>query len=238
MPSSITENHESPSDSTKLPSDTEGLQQTPLLEAPVRADEEWANALTHGVSAAAALVLGYWLVSNALPQSTGLAVACAVYTLSVSATFTCSTLSHLIRTQPLLNTVRAWDQAVIYSMIAGTYTPIVYQFAPDSIRDPLLIAIWAAAFTGIAGKLLLKHRVNNITTVGYLLLGWLPAIPLYGQMPSGLGWGMLAGGVMYSLGVVVLINDHKIRYLHVVWHLFVVSAAVCHFWVIQRYVVG
>lgn len=213
-------------------------QSTAFHPAPVRLDEEWANALTHGAAAVVALALGYWLVSDAWTQSIGLAAACATYILSVSATFFCSMLSHLILRQPLLNTLRSWDQAMIYSMIAGTYTPAVYRFAPDSVRDPLLIAIWIAAFTGMAGKLLLKRRVNNVTTVGYLLLGWLPAIPLYGHIPSGLGWGILAGGVLYSLGVVVLINDHKVKYMHVVWHLFVITAALCHFFVIQWYVVG
>ena len=106
------------------------------------------------------------------------------------------------------------------------------------MRDPLLIAIWIAAFAGIAGKLLLRHRVNNVATVSYLLLGWLPAIPLYGQVPSGLGWGMLAGGVLYSLGVLVLLNDSRTKYLHVVWHLFVIFAAATHFLAISWYVVG
>ena len=207
-------------------------------QAPVRHDEEWANALTHGFSAVTALVLGYWLVCDAMAQSSGLAVACAAYIASVFSTFLCSTLSHAILRQPLLNTLRSWDQAMIYSMISGTYTPIVYRFAPDTVRDPLLIAIWVAAFSGIAAKLLLKHRVNNVTTVSYLALGWLPAIPLWGHVPAGLGIGMLIGGVLYSLGVVVLINDGKRKYLHVLWHLFVMSAALCHFWSIQHYVVG
>ena len=207
-------------------------------EAPIRHDEEWANALTHGLGALTALVLGCWLVSDALDQSVGLALACATYTASVFTTFSCSALSHAILRQPLLNTLRSWDQAMIYGMISGTYTPIIYRFAPEGIRDPLLLAIWVAALTGIAGKLLLKHRVNNVTTVTYLLLGWLPAIPLYGHVPSILGWGMLLGGVLYSLGVVVLINDSKFKYLHVVWHLFVMTAALCHFVVIQHYVLS
>lgn len=209
-----------------------------LGDAPVRTDEEWANALTHGVAAFATIALGWWLVYQAAAQERGLAIACGLYLLSVFATFCCSTLSHAFSRQPLLDTFRAWDQAMIYAMISGTYTPIVYGYAPPGVRDPLLIAIWIAAGAGIAGKLLLRHRVNNVATVSYLLLGWLPAIPLYGQVPSGLGWGMLAGGVLYSLGVLVLLNDSRIKYLHVVWHLFVIFAAATHFFAISWYVVG
>ena len=183
------------------------------------------------------LVLGTWLVFEALPDRPGLALACAAYIASVFATFSFSTLSHAILQQPLLDKLRAWDQAMIYAMISGTYTPIVFRYAPDAVRTPLLTALWVAAFAGIAGKLLMRHRVNNVAPVSYLLLGWLPAIPLYGNVPSGLGWGMLLGGVLYTLGVIVLINDSKFKYLHVVWHLFVISAALCHFLSIQWYVV-
>lgn len=214
-------------------------QSTPAAdEAPVRPDEEWANALTHGLAAVTSLMLGSWLMLFAWQRhGVGLAMACAAYAASVFATFSFSSLSHAVLRQPLLNTLRAWDQAMIYSMISGTYTPIIYRFAPDAVRVPLLIAIWVAAFSGIFGKLLFRHRINNVATVSYLLLGWLPAIPLFGHVPSGLGWGMLMGGVLYSLGVIVLLNDSKMKYLHVVWHLFVMSAALSHFLAIQWYVV-
>lgn len=210
----------------------------PSQQAPVRPGEEWANALTHATAATIAIGLGIGLVFDARQTSHGLSLACTAYMLSVFATFTFSALSHAILRQPLLDTLRAWDQAMIYAMISGTYTPIIYRYAPDSVRAPLLVAIWVAALGGITGKLFLRHRVNNVATVSYLLLGWLPALPLYRHVPSVLGWGMLTGGVLYSLGVIVLLNDSKLRYMHVVWHLFVMSAALSHYLAIRWYVVG
>lgn len=206
---------------------------------PVRLDEEWANALTHGSAALLGVAMGVWLVLSAHASiGMGLAIACAAYTASVVATFVASTLSHTLFQQPLQNTLRAWDQAMIYGMIAGTYTPIIYRFAPDSFRAPLLIAIWVAAFTGIAAKLLLRHRINNINTVGYLLLGWLPAIPMFSHVPFSVGMGMLIGGVVYSIGVVVLMNDSKAKYLHAGWHLLVMAAALVHCLTIRMFVIG
>jgi len=207
-------------------------------DAPVRPDEEWANAATHTVASVATVLLGGVLIASASERGIGLAVACVVYTVSVLATFLFSTLSHAILRQPLLNTLRAWDQAMIYGMIAGTYTPIVYRFAPDSVRWPLLGAIWVAALAGITGKLVLRHRINNITTAGYLLLGWLPAVPMAGHVPTAVAWGMLLGGVLYSLGVVVLINDAKVKYLHAFWHMMVMTAALSHYLTISWYVVA
>jgi hemolysin III len=207
-------------------------------DAPIRAGEEWANALTHGVAAVTTIVLGQELVAAAADQSLGLAIACLAYVASAFATFLFSTLSHVILRQPLLNQLRAWDQAMIYAMISGTYTPIIARYAGDGVREGLLGTIWAIALMGIAAKLFLRHRINNVATASYLLLGWLPAVPLYGRVPAELGWGMLLGGVLYSLGVVVLIHDDRFKFLHMVWHLLVMSAALCHFAAIRWYVVG
>ncbi|MDM4016779.1 hemolysin III family protein [Roseiconus lacunae] len=210
----------------------------PHGDAPVRHGEEWANAATHGLAAVGAAILGVLLCREASFVGFGMVLACAAYTASVVGTFSFSTLSHVILRQPLLDTMRAWDQAMIYAMISGTYTPIIYRHAPSWICGPLLVAIWVAAFLGIGTKLLARHRVNNITTAGYLLLGWLPAIPLYRQVPTEVGYGMMLGGVLYSLGVVVLLQDHRLPYLHAVWHLLVMSAALTHFLTIRWYVVG
>ncbi len=125
---------------------------------------------------------------------------------------------------------------MIYTMISGTYTPIIYLYCPSAIRTGLLIAIWIAAGTGFLLKVAGRHRINSIGTVSYLLLGWLPAIPLIGNVPSDLiGW-MVAGGVLYTIGVLFLINDSRVRYLHAVWHLFVMAAAGCHFYGIWQHV--
>ena len=205
--------------------------------APIKADQEWANALTHGIAAAISLIGGFYLVATAAGVHAGLAVACAVYMLSVFGTFVFSTLSHLILRQPALNMLRAWDQAMIYAMISGTYTPIAFVFAPESVRVPLLLAIWVAAIVGLVGKIGFRHRVNAVATWSYVLLGWLPAVPLVSHVPRPLAWAMLIGGVIYSLGILCLVSDHKARYLHAVWHLLVMSAATCHFCGILLYVV-
>lgn len=168
------------------------------------------------------------MLSITIPISFGLSMACLAYVLSVFATFFCSTMSHIVSSKEWLDRFRAWDQAMIYAMISGTYTPIIYQFADDPVRIPLLVAVWLAAATGIITKLFIRHRIYSIGTISYLLLGWLPSIPLISNVPGLLGWAMIGGGVLYSIGVFVLMNDHKARYLHAVWHILVIAAASCH----------
>ncbi len=205
---------------------------------PVQLDQEWANALTHAIAAISAIGLGGYTVWVASGVSVGLTIACAAYILTVVGTFAFSTLSHSIHRQPILNTLRAWDQAMIYLMITGTYTPIAFRFAPDTVRDPLLVAIWIAALAGFWFKVAKQHRINSVGIVSYLLLGWLPAIPLVGSVPRELVIAMIAGGVLYSIGVCFLVNDNKFRYAHALWHLFVMAAATTHWLGIHWYVVG
>ncbi len=206
--------------------------------APLLPGQEWANALTHGVATVVALIVGAALAFDAVSQDWFLAFACVAYVGSVTGTFASSTLSHTIRRQPWLNTFRAWDQAMIYLMIAGTYTPIVVCFAPIGVLMPLLATMWLAAWAGFFGKVFFRHRINAIGTASYLLLGWLPAIPLAGHVPGVVVSAMLAGGVLYTVGVAFLINDRKVRYFHAVWHLFVIAAALVHFLAIQMHVVA
>lgn len=206
-------------------------------EAPLQPDQEWANALTHGIAAVVTLLVGTYLIAVALAEDVGLAIACGTYIAAAFGTFLFSTLSHMILRQPTLNTLRAWDQAMIYAMISGTYTPIIYRWAPEEVRMPLLAVIWIAAATGFLHKVAYRHRVNSSGTISYLMLGWMPALPLVGRVPNMLAWWMLAGGVLYSIGVLFLIYDRKMRYFHAAWHVCVMTAAACHYLAILFYVV-
>ncbi len=209
-----------------------------MPEAPLKPGEEWANALTHGLAALVAFIAGGYMVTAATSISSGLVIACMTYAWAAFGTFLFSSLSHAIHRQPMLNTLRAWDQAMIYTMISGTYTPIIVVYAPNGVRGPLVAAIWIAAAAGFVHKVAFKHRINAIETLSYLLLGWLPAIPLVGNVPTELVWSMMIGGVLYTIGVACLMNDHRLRYMHAVWHVLVVLAAASHFVGIMWYVVG
>lgn len=217
------------------------VPQTPTQIAddspPIQPDQEWANAWTHGIAAVVWLGLSVWLVTRASHFSAGLAIACAAYGASCVGTFTCSTLSHTFLERPRLDRYRAWDQAMIYLMIIGTYTPITYQLALPQYRLLLLAVMWGFALWGFVNKAILNHRIHSISTVSYLMLGWLPAIPLYGRVSLALFAYVFAGGVIYSLGVLFLINDSRVKYFHAVWHLFVFAASIVHFVGIVKYVV-
>lgn len=204
---------------------------------PIQPEQEWANAWTHGLSAVLWCIVGAALVRSSAGEP-GLAIACGVYAASVVTTFVCSTLSHVFLEQPWLDRFRACDQAAIYLMIIGTYTPIAYAYSPDGWRIPLLTAMWIAALAGFFNKAVRMHRLHSISVVSYLLLGWLPAIPLIRNVPVELAYAMFIGGVLYSVGTIFLMNDRRAPYLHAVWHLMVLLASLVHAVGIAWYVVA
>lgn len=205
--------------------------------APLLHDEEWANALIHAGGALAAVFGAVIMARAAVGQPLMTTFCCLVFVASAAAVFVASALSHhLIHEPRLLLRLRAWDQGLIYVMISGTYTPLIWRFAEDAVRTPLLIAIWIAAAAGLYSKVISLHRVNSMSPVSYLLLGWLPALGLIGNVPWGLfGW-MLAGGLLYIVGISLLLNDRKRKYFHAAWHVFVLLAATCHFLAVYQYV--
>ena len=99
--------------------------------------------------------------------------------------------------------------------------------------------VCGAAAIGVTAKLLnlLRHRLWS--TGLYVAMGWVAlvaAVPLVQRMsPDGLAW-LVGGGVAYTLGAVVFLFDHRVRYAHFVWHLFVIAGSACHFMAALRQV--
>src|SRR5690606_39179142 len=136
-----------------------------LDSAPLLPEEEWANALTHAAAAVVWTLGAVVMVRGAAEQTLMTTFFCLVFVFSAVSVFTASALSHhWIHDSKLLRRLRAWDQGLIYVMISGTYTPLVWKFADEAIRTPLLIGIWVAAAVGFHSKVIAEHRVNGIGT--------------------------------------------------------------------------
>ena len=140
---------------------------------------------------------------------------------------------------------RAWlrmdrlDRAMIYVLIAGSYTPVILLALRPGWREVFLALVWTAAAAGIVLVLLrTAHPVVGLTRMFlYLGLGWVSVL-LLPQLAGTLGFGKVAlamvGGLFYTAGVVVLIRQRpdprpQVFGYHEVWHAFTVAAGVCHF---------
>jgi hemolysin III len=166
--------------------------------------------------------------------------AALVYAISLAAMFGTSAALHRRHWSP-----RAWlrmdqlDRVMIYVLIAGSYTPVVLLALRPGWRVAFLALVWTVAAVGICLVLVWNRgRVIFVTRmVLYLGLGWISVV-LLPQLADTIGLGRLAlgvlGGVLYTVGVVVLIRrrpdpNPRVFGYHEVWHAFTVAAGACHY---------
>jgi hemolysin III len=119
---------------------------------------------------------------------------------------------------------------MIYVLIAATYTPFLAQLPDQSSANLMLAALWIAAGAGIALKMLMPGRLDRLAIAFYLLTGWsglAVAHPLVEALPETTMTLIVAGGVVYTAGVIFYIW-RSLRFQSALWHLFVVIGAGLH----------
>jgi len=206
-------------------------------------DDSWelANTLTHGLGLLLSIVGGVFMLQLAVASNSGwLLFACSIYVSALIAVYGASTLSHAVADPHLKRLFRIWDQGVIYLLIAGTYTPFGLVYLRSGVWSLLLVVMWAVALWGFFSKIFWAHRLEQVSIVTCVILGWLPTLaihPLAGLVEPGALWWMIGGGVSYTLGTLFLRYDHKAWVYHSIWHILVIGGSVCHYVAILQYVV-
>lgn len=201
---------------------------------------EIANSITHGLGLALSLVAVAVLMIAARHCDFWQLLACGIYAATMVSVYAASTLSHIIQQPRLQHFFRMVDQGCIYLFIVGTFTPIAAAYLREGNWWILLSAMWTIALAGFFSKVVLVHRIDGASVAIPVLLGWMPLLggrPMLELVPAVVVWWVVAGGVCYTVGTLFLMFDHRHRYLHAVWHLFVIAGSACHFWAILRYVV-
>lgn len=162
----------------------------------------------------------------------------AIYGATLLILFAVSTLYHSTRGRAKA-VLRKLDHCAIYLLIAGTYTPFALVTLRGTWGWSLLGVAWGLAVLGIVQELVLGKGARVLSLGIYLVMGWmgLAAIqPLAaGLGMAGLGW-LLAGGALYTGGMVFYALDERILHFHGVWHLFVLAGSSSHFVAVAAYV--
>ncbi|MBP6764271.1 MAG: hemolysin III family protein [Rubrivivax sp.] len=195
--------------------------------------EELANALSHGLALALAVAALPLLVLRAAHTGTAAnVVAAALFASTMIVLYGVSTLYHALPAGRAKHWLQRLDHAAIYLFIAGSYMPFLLGALSGAWGWSLFGVVWGAAAIGIGAKLLNRLRHPLWSTGLYVAMGWVAlvaAVPLFDRLSAaGLAW-LVAGGVAYTLGAIVFLFDHRVRYVHFVWHLFVMAGSGCHF---------
>lgn len=200
--------------------------------------EEVANAVTHGIGAVlsvAALVL--LIVFASIKGNAWHVVSFTVYGFTMLLLYMNSTLVHSFKEGKVKDFFEFMDHSSIYLFIAGTYTP----FLLTAIRGPLgwtlFGLVWGIALGGVIFKAFFVKKFLFMSTVFYLLMGWLIVLAwgaLKVSVPAeGLNL-LVAGGLMYTVGTIFYVW-RGFRYHHAIWHLFVLAGSILHFFSILMY---
>jgi len=195
--------------------------------------EEVGNAVTHGVAAILVLIampFAYITAYNGgnLVDLVGVTIFCnAIFLMFLN-----SMIYHIMEPGSRHKEImRIMDHIFIYVAIAGTYTPIALSVIGGWQAIVILSVQWVAVLAGILYKSLARMSIPRISVLIYLIMGWTLIIfmPLFVRNANQvLFWLIFAGGILYSLGAVIYAK-RGFKYFHMVWHLFVFSAACTHF---------
>lgn len=203
------------------------------------AEEERFNILSHGFGFVLSIIGTYFLALKAQQYEIKLhAFSFLIYGFSMIILYAASTLYHSAkqpRRRKLLNIV---DHAAIYILIAGSYTPFTVITLEGSTGQLLFRTIWACALVGVVLKLFFTGRYDRLSTIMYVIMGWLAIFAIKPLMENLDPMGLLLvglGGVSYTIGA-VFYSLKSMRYSHPIFHVFVLGGSLCHYLAIYFYV--
>lgn len=201
--------------------------------------EEIFNSVSHGVGvllSVAALVL---LIVFAAIYSDGYGLASAlVYGISLILLYTMSMVYHIVQNEKGKKVLRIFDHCSIFILIAGTYTPYLLGPLRGALGWTIFGIIWGVTVIGILLNAISLEKFKVISLICYVLMGWgivLSIKPLSQNLPLGGLWLLIAGGLVYTVGIIFYVMK-KYRYMHSVWHLFVLAGSICHYFSILLFV--
>lgn len=205
--------------------------------------EEIFNAVTHIVGGAFGIVFLIVGVIYAHWNCNALGIASVyIYGFSMIIAYTMSSIYHFLRPNKAKRIFRIFDHCSIFLLIAGTYTPfclITLANAP-AWGYTIFALVWTLSIIGIVLNAINMYKWNVLSQILYIALGWcilIAVVPLVKYLDVAGFWWLLSGGIAYTVGAVFYGFGRKMKYIHSVWHLFVLSGSILQFVSILFYVI-
>ena len=210
-------------------------EKTPLKLPIYTLGEELCNAISHGLGAG--LSIAGCVVFAALYGDAWSVVSASIFGASLIITYTTSTLYHALTNKTAKRVFRILDHSTIFLLIAGTYTPMTLIVLRGTMGWILFGVVWAAAILGIVLNAIGLEKFKVFSMISYVASGWaalFAIVPLYRIMNPVAVWMLVGGGVAYTVGIIFFAL--KVKYMHAIWHLFVIGGSILHYFMILFYV--
>lgn len=193
------------------------------------AAEERINVYSHGLGLILSVLALFILTAKARGMLQ--VVSVSVFAASMIALYGSSTIYHSTTEVTRRIWLRTVDHAMIYILIAGTYTPFSLLVLQGKTGWAIFGVTWAMAVTGIVIKLFHTGRYNKVSTAMYVFMGWIIVFaikPLIANLPTeGLTW-LFAGGISYTVGA-LFYSFKKMPFGHATFHILTLAGSACHF---------
>lgn len=210
-------------------------------------DNEPLSSLTHLIATVLSVVgLVLMVVFAALKSDAKHVTVVSIFGGSMILLYLASTLFHFFKKNTVTKEVfLRIDHSMIYVLIAGTYTPICLLALKGWLGWTVFGVIWGLAVLGITLKAVFSNRLDKLSTVLYVLMGWVIVVafmPLKNSLLPGALFWLVAGGVFYTVGALFYGMDNYFRRtrwfgMHEVFHVFVMLGSFSHFWVVFNYLI-
>lgn len=199
---------------------------------------EIGNAISHGIGVGLSIAgLVFLIIRAAHTGSPMRIVTFTIYGSALILFYLASTLFHALIFTRARHVFRVFDHAMIYVLIAATYTPYCLVSIKGWQGWTLFGIIWAIAILGIIYKSIWLNHKSKYSTIIYVVMGWLcifAFVPLWKALgPVGFNL-LLAGGITFTLGA--LLYSRPTPYTHLIWHFFVLAGTILMYFSILFYV--
>lgn len=196
---------------------------------------ELANSISHGLGILFTIVATPVLISMTSPRAnTELMFVVAFYCFTLLLMFTFSTLYHAFSNPIAKKILRVFDHISIFFLIGGTYAPFIVLYTPPQTAYYFFIIQWILIALGIVKKIFFTGQFRLLSSLIYIFIGCMVfflGTDFWEQLPNKSIYLLVGGGASYLIGVIFYQNQ-KIPYNHFIWHLFVLLAAILHYFAV------
>lgn len=203
--------------------------------------EELMSSIVHGIGALLSVAgLSVLVVKAAFTGEAIKIVSSSIFGFTLVLLYCMSTLYHSLKVNRAKKVFRVLDHCAIFFLIAGTYTPISLVALGGGLGWTLFGIQWGCTALGVTLNAIDLKKYSKLSMACYLIMGWciIFAIkPLGTALTTTAVWFFIAGGIFYTVGAVIYGFGSKVKYMHSIWHFFVLFGSLSHYFAILFWII-